>query len=129
MVSDWLNHPVKCVQVFKDSSVKAVYTVFVATSINCTLSQCWQDCPLHSVALLFAPLPSFDVYYLVPGSLVIFSFAGYSFCTSQQSGNLGSFFFFFFISVDGQCKQVGLCIKQKVTPLVDLLDEKTSRIR
>lgn len=116
MPSDWLAHPVKRVQVFKDANVKATYTFLGQISINCSVVT---SVPPFASLAVSAPLPSLYGYYLIRGSLAVFFFVGCSFCTSQQSGSLGTFKNF--------CQrrwnvQIELSIFLKFTPFVNLID-------
>lgn len=97
---DWLVRTVKH-EVLKDSDVT------LCTSVLLQLVSPPPFSALAGLHLVFRchalrSWSSLYVYYLVPGPLVVFSLAGCSCCTSQQSGNLGVFLIF--VSVNGMYK-------------------------
>lgn len=111
---DWLAHTVKHVEVFKDSIFfEDLFCITVPFCVLSVLSLC-------SFSILFAPLPPLGVFHLDPGPLVIFFFAGYSCCISQQSGNLDVSLIF--VSVNGMYKYYSGFKGKKITPFINLKD-------
>lgn len=99
MPSDWLAHPVKRVQVFKDANVKATYTFLGQISINCSVVT---SVPPFASLAVSAPLPSLYGYYLIRGSLAVSSLLDAPFVPPSSLAVL--VLLKIFVSVDGMCK-------------------------
>lgn len=77
-----------CMRIQGLKSLSPLLNLLVSLSPFSVLSAC----SVPSLAILCIPLSSLYVCHLVPGPLHLFFFAGCSFCTSQQSGSLITFF-------------------------------------